>query len=458
MKEKQSRCEAVGWIGRQAMISPADDVSPDEAMMAFEWVCIRRIVLICCGFVLAGSSSGCAFGPRVLEKSHGRYQESIRQVDEEQLLRNLVHLRYSELPLELDVSSIAAQYELNGSAEARPFFVAPNPSSHPFRTFTSILPDLSIGGANRPTITLVPADNGETIRRFLTPIPTDTLAFLSETSIPVGVVFRLWVERLNGVPNAVTASGPTRGVISDFQRFRRLTELFQYAQDRELVSIRTEPREIMVGGPVPSTTVTAASVVDAAKADMEYRPDGDGKTWSLIRKENKLFLRVNPPALETPELEEMLALMNLRPGELYYPLIVSPGNVPDPLAYPRPRSAELRVTPRSSAQVDFYLSNGIEVPCEHVTSGLVRPTLDAEGNPIDGRELTRGLFEVHACKGHKPPATAYVAVKSRGYWYYIDDRDQASKATLALVLQLSRLDFGDRKKSAGPILTLPVGR
>jgi hypothetical protein len=62
------------------------------------------------------------------------------------------------------------------------------------------------------------------------------------------------------------------------------------------------------------------------------------------------------------------------------------------------------------------------------------------------------------CKGHKPPATAYVAVKSRGYWYYIDDRDQASKATLALVLQLSRLDFGDQKKSAGPILTLPVGR
>ena len=49
--------------------------------------------------------------------------------------------------------------------------------------------------------------------------------------------------------------------------------------------------------------------------------------------------------------------------------------------------------------------------------------------------MTDGLFTVHACRGHKPPPTAYVAVKYRGYWYYIDDRDQESKATFALVLQ-----------------------
>ena len=52
-------------------------------MMTFEWGRIQRIVLIFCGFVLAGSFSGCAFGPRVLEKTHGRYQESVRQVDED---------------------------------------------------------------------------------------------------------------------------------------------------------------------------------------------------------------------------------------------------------------------------------------------------------------------------------------------------------------------------------------
>ncbi len=412
-----------------------------------------------CGIALAGACSGCAFGPKVLEKTHGRYQESIRQVDEEQVLRNLVHLRYSELPMALNVSSIAAQYELNGTAEARPFFIAPNPSNSNivFRTFTSILPDLSVSGANRPTITLVPGDTGEAIQRFLTPIPTETLAFLSETSWPVAVILRLWVERLNGVPNAVTASGPARGIISDHERVRRVAGLVQYMQDHEMASFRTELRDKELSGPVPAASVTAATAVDAAKAGMEYRPREDGRGWVLVRKENKLMIRVNPSAINSPEMEEMTRLLNLLPGQLNYDVVVAPGDVPDPLLYPRPPSAEVRISPRSTSQVFFYLSNGVEVPCEHVECGLVKPTSDTEGKPMDSRELTQGLFEVHACKGHKPPATAYVAITYRGYWYYIDDRDQASKSTLALVLQLSRLEFGTQKATE-PILTLPVGR
>jgi hypothetical protein len=71
--------------------------------------------------------------------------------------------------------------------------------------------------------------------------------------------------------------------------------------------------------------------------------------------------------------------------------------------------------------------------------------------------VTEGLFAAHADQGHKPPETAFVAVKYRDYWYYIDDRDPESKATFALVLQLSRLDLA-RQQPAAPFLTLPVGR
>ena len=70
------------------------------------------------------------------------------------------------------------------------------------------------------------------------------------------------------------------------------------------------------------------------------------------------------------------------------------------------------------------------------------------GLPFDSRAVTDELFTVHTCTGHKPPKTAYVAIKHRGYWYYIDDRDQASKSTLALVLQVSRLDFGRQQPAA----------
>ena len=49
-------------------------------------------------------------------------------------------------------------------------------------------------------------------------------------------------------------------------------------------------------------------------------------------------------------------------------------------------------------------------------------------------------------------------MKYRDYWYYIDERDQASKTTFSLVLQLSRLDFTRQQKSDAPFLTLPIGR
>ena len=81
-----------------------------------------------------------------------------------------------------------------------------------------------------------------------------------------------------------------------------------------------------------------------------------------------------------------------------------------------------------------------------------------DGSPFDGRAVTAGLFTVRTCKGHNPSANAYFAVRYRGYWYCIDDRDQTSKTTFALTLELSRLDFGLNEATTGPLLTLPVGR
>jgi hypothetical protein len=60
--------------------------------------------------------SGCSLGPRVLELSHGPYNEAIRNVDEEEFLRNLVHIRYNAPRIHLNVSSITAQYKLAGGA------------------------------------------------------------------------------------------------------------------------------------------------------------------------------------------------------------------------------------------------------------------------------------------------------------------------------------------------------
>ena len=408
------------------------------------------------GALLAGSG-GCAFGPKVLEQSHSRYNASVRRVNEEQLLENIVRCRYNESPFKLTVSSIAAQYELSGGAEARPFFVAPNTSGGVFKTFTSVLPDITAGAANRPTITLIPS-GGDAVRRFLTPIAPETLSYLGSTCWPISTVLRLYVERLNGVPNAPSASGPQRPFAPDFARFQRVAYLLQVAQDLSLGDISSEERPKELGAPIAAAAITPAAAVEAAKNGLEYQPAGDGHSWVLTRKERKLVLEINRGDLDHPVIKELMSLLNLQADERKFEVLTSE-NVADPIRFPGPPTRELHITPRSTAQVFFYLANGIEVPLEHVAAGLAPLPLAPDGTVFDTRACRRT-----ACSRSTPARDtsrrplAYAAVKYRGYWYYIDDRDQASKTTFALVLQLARIDFASQEPTGGPFLTLPVGR
>lgn len=406
--------------------------------------------------VLAGLvtlAGGCAFGPKTIERTHGQYATAVQRVNAEQLLRNIVRLRYVETPMNLNVASITTQYELSAAAEVRPFFGTESVSGPFFRSFSAILPFASVAGANRPTISLSPQDDGTAVRRFLTPISADTLAFLTQAGWPVENILRIWVERMNGVPNFVPGAVP-RDVPADFERFRRVCELIQTAQDRELLSTHGEERAVEVSGPLPAESVTASTAVEAAKNGFEYQPRDGGKTWVLVKRERRLVLQVNPAGRGSPEVAELVELLNLMPGLERYEVFVTAG-VPDPLKNPTVPAPALHVATRSTAQVYFFLANGVEVPSEHLACGLVR--LPEGASPV---EATQGVFHVHACEGHKymPPASAYVAVWYRGHWFYIDDHDQESKATLLLMLELSRLDFKQQQVGAVPALTLPVGR
>jgi hypothetical protein len=177
----------------------------------------------------------------------------------------------------------------------------------------------------------------------------------------------------------------------------------------------------------------------------------------LVRKDHKVVLDVNQAAIDHPVMQELERLLNLQSGLAQYDVVVA-SDVLDPAQAPSAPSTEVRLMPRSTIQVYYFLANGIEVPPEHVARGVIRPPVAPDGSLFDLRAVTAGLFTVHSRPGHKPPPEAYVAVKYRGYWYYIDDTDQASKTTFALILQLQRLDFGAQEGASGPFLTLPVGR
>jgi hypothetical protein len=403
------------------------------------------------GLILTLASTGCSIGPRVVESNYGRYEESVRKVEEEQLLRHIVLMRYNETGVQLDLANITDQYEVNTGAEARPFFLAPNPSNSNviFKTFTSILPDVTLSGASRPTISLTPNSDSAETRKLLTPINLETLILFVQMNWPADIVLRLFVQRLNGVPNAVAATAPGSQEAPDFERFLRVVELIRSTQHQELAVNRVEERFVPLSGPIPVEQVTGSAVVEAIKNGLEYRLQDDKKNYQLVRKEQHLVMEVSQGAEKAPELLELQKLLNLEPGRSQYDIAVSTRGRPDPAKFRGPPSTDLHIVPRSTSQTEFFLSNGVEVPEEHVCQGIVGSN---ERNAI-----TQNMFSVHVAKGLKPPKDAFVAVRYRGYWFYVDDHDEVSKVTFALMFHVVHLDFS-REVVRGPALTLPVGR
>src|SRR5262249_61032119 len=82
---------------------------------------IRMLSALLLGALVAGCSS---FGPSALQQSRLQYNEVVKTTTEQQLLLNIVRLRYTDTPSSLAVSAIAAQFEVSKSFGLTPFFVA----------------------------------------------------------------------------------------------------------------------------------------------------------------------------------------------------------------------------------------------------------------------------------------------------------------------------------------------
>ena len=150
--------------------------------------------------VACSLAAGCTSLPRDLDKVRLSYNEVVKTSAEQQMLLNIVRLRYGDTPSSLAVSAIAAQYELARSLAIVPFFGVGGDANP--RGFVGILPSAQIGNADRPTITLTPLDDQEFTRRLFTPLPVEGILYLAKTTWQIQMVFRLYLENLNWVSNA----------------------------------------------------------------------------------------------------------------------------------------------------------------------------------------------------------------------------------------------------------------
>jgi hypothetical protein len=411
---------------------------------------MRRVVIAAA--LLAGV--GCQIGPRAVTTSRLEYNEAVKVTSEEQLLLNIVRLRYGDTPSSLGVSGIADQREVSAGLSAVPFFTSDAGGLSLGGYRGALLPAPQVSGASRPTLSYTPQDDAEFTRRLFTPITLDGIAYLGKTTWPISTVFRLYLENLNWVPNAETVSGPTPPAPPEYAEFLAGVRALQRLQDRKAVTLFLREGTDPQGDPVPADKVTAAAQVDAAQTGMEYRRT-DGGMWQLVKPTRVPVLRLDPAAVGSADHREFARAFRLDPSVTAFDLTVERTD-PYLAGTPPAGLATLDLEPRSLLQSLYFVAHGVEVPPAHAAAGVAPLTVGPDGTAFDYQQVLGGLFKVCWACGKRPPAGASVAVKYHDYWFYIDAADRDTRATFALLLEMSRLELGPRS-GAAPLLTLPLG-
>lgn len=406
---------------------------------------IRGVVVVL-GLAAWAGGNGCV-GPKAVRYTRLRYNEVVRDTNDEQLLINIVRLRYADSPVFIDLPNITSQFEVAG----RGSYNGGYGDQFPGRTSLGY-GELSL--RDTPTLSYHPREGREIAQSLLTPLSADLFSVVN-AGADIEQLLLMTINDINDVPNAPRATTLVPRVPDDNAQFLRGIRLLAMLRAREATELAIGTTEEAEGAsdPVPRGTVQGRDLLNAAHDGYVYRSEGEGQL-TLLKREKELILRIRRPYVHSPEMQEVARIFRVTPGLSKYrvksELTEETGRHP-----PSPLGDDtIYLNMRSVLQIMTFLSKGVCVPEDHVRSGIAPSTPGPDGLPFDWTRVTAGHFIVHAQK-HRPRA-AEVAVPYRGYWFYIAPDDVNSRAVLAILEILFALQESDGKH-VGPLLTLPLG-
>ena len=126
------------------------------------------------------------------------YNQAISRSLDQQLLLNLVRLRYRDTPVFLEMNTLVSQYSFTTSAGISPNIVIGSNDAD--------AASAGIGFSETPTIGYAQLQGQEFATRILSPILPESIMLLSHSGWSIERLLQLTVHELNGVRNAVRAA------------------------------------------------------------------------------------------------------------------------------------------------------------------------------------------------------------------------------------------------------------
>jgi hypothetical protein len=349
------------------------------------------------GLVLAGCSS---IGPATVSRDRVDYDAAMADSWKDQLVLNIVRVRYADTPQFTDVSSVIESYNVEAAltAGATANFFPASPPSGANETGNATA---GITYGNKPTITYAPLTGAKFQKSLLEPIPPAAIFSFISAGYPADVIIPLTVRALNGVYNHTVDDEVRRP--SD-PAFYPLVEALRRIQLSRAFSMRIEKRN---GAEELAIGIFAARETPELKKDIEFVQ----RVLGLKAKKGEIIID-------------------------YGALQQSPD--------------ELAVLSRSMLEIMQQIAAEIEVPADAIAAR--RTFANAKpGSDLGPRDLP--LLTIHS--GATAPGDAFASVLYRGSWYWVSDHDYASKRAMSSLLIFFSLAETGVVPSA-PVLTIPV--
>ncbi|MCP5509798.1 MAG: hypothetical protein H7A39_05255 [Chlamydiales bacterium] len=360
--------------------------------------------------LIALSMTSCHVPARYAMRGAGgrtSYNNIIQQTSNEQMLLNLVRLRYCDTPFVLDVSGVTTQFSQKG--KIAPLWTIPGfDEKNPFKLGTDY------EWQNQPTIQYSPIQGSSYAKQLMQPLNLRMLQRIIYSGWNIGRVFRVAVQNIDSIPNARGTSGPAPELAPEYERFDEVAKLLSDFQRKGQLLIGVHEANGKSGD--DSTSVCCQSV------QMTF-PTGTAEADRLAT------------LLEGTKTQRDNYYINLPVGFT--------------------KEQEIGILPRSILGCMHYLSLGIDIPEEDYKCNAVIKTLNKDGSLFDWKCVIGDLFRIYSST--KYPSNAFVAVRYNNYWYYISNYDINSKRTFSLLMQLYNLQSGDLDKAPPPLLTIPIG-
>jgi hypothetical protein len=413
-----------------------------------------------CGLLVMSLLAGCTIGPAVYESSFTQYNDAVRKTLDEQMLANLVRMRYYDSPMFLQVASLNTTFSVGASAGASATAVSGGNDTL----------GANVGGSysESPTISFSMPESEKYYGKLLAPLSAAQVTSLVLAGFDSELVFRTAVRGMNGLQNLNAEYDASFEEPVAHANFREALILIKKLRSQRMVDLELGGKETFWSSPVKLKASSdlaqvlllgAASYAMSNDAEIVGYPDG---TWQTHRYEKHMALRFAPASKDLPDAQRLKKLLALKSDHNNFSIVEaelvnaekargvlgqSPGALDPSVIW-----VEIGLRGRSMLEIMQVASKEVQVPEEDIKMNV------ASADQSEHLKSSTGATDwLNIKTSESAPSNSSLSVQYRGNYFYIDDSDLSSRRTFAMLTALFAV-VGGTVPGAHPVLTLPVGR